>query len=67
MDVCNACITAETNKNNALKDQKCTICGKIFHSTFIMKIGPCCNPNVGGIPNITTKDNVRFWKDEPTD
>lgn len=62
MNICNGCITINTNKQNSLKDQVCEKCGKVFHSPFIMKICPCCNPDIGGTPNFTIKDNVRFYK-----
>ena len=68
MNICNGCITSETNKNNIKNDQICNKCGKIFHSTFIMKIGPCCNPNIGGsFFNFITKNNVRYYKNKPVE
>lgn len=46
MNICNGCITSNTNKNNFKLDQICKKCNKIFHSTFIMDTGPCCNENL---------------------
>lgn len=62
MNICNGCITSETNKQNYKKDQICKKCGKTFHSSFIMDLGPCCNPNIKGTPNFITKNNVRYYK-----
>ena len=62
MNICNGCITSETNKQNYKKDQICKKCGKTFHSSFIMDLGPCCNPNIKGTPNFITKNNVQYYK-----
>ena len=62
MNICNGCITSETNKQNYKKDQICKKCGKTFHSSFIMDLGPCCNPNIKGTPNFITKNNVKYYK-----
>lgn len=67
MEICNACIARETNKQNFKKEQICKKCGKIFHSTFIMNIGPCCNPNIKGIANFIIKDNIKFYKNKPVE
>ena len=65
MDICNGCITSETNKKNAKQEQICKKCGKPFYSPFIMKIGPCCNPNLPKL-NFITKDNVSYYYDQST-
>ena len=52
-----------TTSRNSKKDQICEKCGKIFHSPFIMKLGPCCNPNLHQ-SNFIYLD-VLYYKDEP--
>ena len=56
----NGYITVERNKN---LDQICEDCGKVFHSPFIMKIGPCCNPNLHK-SNFEIRNGIMFYKDK---
>ena len=66
MEICNGCITSNTNNNNFKRDQICIKCGQIFHSPFIMDLCQICSPNLNSF-NFITKNNVRYYKDKPLD